>query len=370
MQGYTLHSMKDMIDVPVEAMPVAEAIATSIPRVIDAFDRAAASDVAPVRDLVVHVEHYRGKMLRPVMVLACGIAAHPSAFNSGFSTSPQWASLISREHIVCGAVVEMVHMATLVHDDVLDEAEIRRRGKTVNALVGNEASVMLGDYLIAASYALCASLDTPHASREVGEAARVVCSGELLQLSNRGNFDLPRATYDRIVDMKTAALIACACRLGAWASGASADVINELGNFGREIGVAFQIQDDVLDLTGDETVVGKSVRKDLEKGKMTLPLIHHVANTADRPRAIELLKVLSTPASTDLADQEQPTSKLQTAALAELLAGVAKTQSVQAAADEARALVASAIRRLDCVAQGPARMLLVNSAQAVVQRAF
>lgn len=359
--------MKDLIDVPAPAIPVAEAIAANLSRVIETFDRAVASDVPPVKQLVAHVEHYRGKMLRPIMVLACGMAAHPGAAGAATgqglgSALAQWSALLTREHMVCAAVVEMVHMATLVHDDVLDEADVRRRGKTVNALEGNEAAVILGDYLIAAAYALCSSLDTPHASREIGDAARVVCSGELLQLSNRGNFDLPRGTYDQIVDMKTAALIACACRLGAWASGAQPNVIYAMGQFGREIGIAFQIQDDVLDLTGDQSVVGKSVRKDLEKGKLTLPLIHHLENASDRERSLALLRELSTPSEIHTPAHDR--------ALAELLAGVEATKSVGAARDQAQQLVASAVGRLDVLDASPARELLVATALAVVGRAF
>lgn len=355
--------------VPDRAVPVADAIVASLSRVVATFDKATATDVAPVRDLVKHVEHYRGKMLRPVMVLACGLATHPRAheFAAPGAGSAQWASLLTREHVVCAAVVEMVHMATLVHDDVLDEADVRRRGRTVNALAGNEAAVMLGDYMIAAAYALCASLDTPHASREVGDAARVVCSGELLQLSHRGNLALDRESYDRIVDMKTAALIACACRLGAWGSGAPAEVVAALGAFGRDIGVAFQIQDDVLDLTGDESVVGKSVRKDLEKGKLTLPLIHHLATTDNPARSREVLSRLSREGTEQRVEHGADHADALTK---ELLDAVARTGSVAMAANEAESLVRGAIARLAIVPDTPARDLLVASAEAVVRRAF
>ena len=237
------------------------------------------SDVACVNDLVRHIERYRGKMLRPLLLLICGKAAAPDA-------------PVTDAHRTLAAVVEMVHMATLVHDDILDEADTRRQGETVNALRGNEAAVMLGDYLISHSYHLCSSIDSQAAARLIAAATNTVCEGELLQLHNRYNWSIDEQTYFDIIQRKTGALCGVACRLGALASGADKTTCQAMARFGIKLGNAFQIIDDVLDLVGNEQVVGKSLGKDLEKGKLTLPLIHQLetAAPADRQRLLDLLR--------------------------------------------------------------------------------
>src|SRR5688572_19238581 len=161
------------------------------------------SDLACVNTLVKHVSRFRGKMLRPSLVFLAGKACGE----------------LSDAHTVIATVVEMVHMSTLVHDDVLDEAELRRKGATINHLRGNEAAVLLGDYLISHSYHLCSSLDSQLASRTIGRTTNIVCEGELLQIDNRNNFDLDEQTYLKIIDRKTASLIAASCELGARLAG-------------------------------------------------------------------------------------------------------------------------------------------------------
>lgn len=235
------------------------------------------SDLPPVRALCAHVERYHGKMLRPSMVLLSALAAR----RSGASLDE---SAISEAHVAVGAVVEMIHIATLVHDDVLDEADTRRRSPTVNRLRGNEPAVILGDYLFSAAFHLCATLESQHSTRIIGRVAARLCEGELLQLHHRDDYSLDEPTYFEIVERKTASLISAACDLGALHAGASEEVRERLRRFGSNIGVAFQIQDDLLDLTGEESVVGKSVGKDLEKGKMTLPLIHHLRSAEPQVR--------------------------------------------------------------------------------------
>src|SRR6202161_1154540 len=138
------------------------------------FHQELSSKVACVKTLVTHVSRFRGKMLRPCLVLLAGKACGE----------------LTPAHNVIATVVEMVHMATLVHDDVLDEAELRRKGATINPLRGNEAAVLLGDYLISHSYHLCSSLDSQYASRAIGRTTNEVCEGELLQIDNRNHLDL------------------------------------------------------------------------------------------------------------------------------------------------------------------------------------
>jgi octaprenyl-diphosphate synthase len=330
-------------------------ILSGLSRVVERFDAQLRSDLPPVDRLVGHVERYRGKMLRPTLVLACGLASHPRI---GGTSDDRLHELISPAHATAGAVCEMVHMATLVHDDVLDEADTRRRGRTVNRLHGNETAVILGDLLIAGSYELCAQLDTIESARLIGRVSMEMCQGELLQLHHRGDFSLDEATYFEIVGRKTAALIGACCELGAMHSGATPAVRDALGAFGRDIGIAFQIQDDLLDLSGDERVVGKSVGKDIEKAKLTLPMIHHLACVGVDGRGRSLRTLESACSESDES----------AGAVAELRTLLVSTGSIDAARERARSLVASAIGRLEVVPASGARRVLVLMGEAVVER--
>lgn len=247
------------------------------------------SDLDCVNELVGHVEQYRGKMLRPTLVLLTAMAVEPERDRA------------TEAHRVLATVVEMVHMATLVHDDILDDAEMRRRGATINHLAGNEAAVMLGDYLISHAYHLCSSLGDERISRMISSATNTVCEGELLQLANRNNRELPERTYFEIIRRKTASLCGTCCEASAVVSGASDATTEALHLYGEKLGLAFQIVDDLLDLTGDEQTVGKTLGRDLEKGKLTLPLIHclSTAQTGVREELVELLTLLSQPGAAE-----------------------------------------------------------------------
>lgn len=236
------------------------------------------SDIPCVNTLVKHVSRFRGKRFRPTLVLLAGRAA---------------GTLVDA-HVVIATVVEMVHMATLVHDDVLDEAELRRKGATINHLRGNEAAVLLGDYLISHSYHLCSGLGSQRASRIIASTTNQLCEGELLQIENRNNLDLDEQTYYRIITLKTAVLCGTCCRLGAELAGADEATSTALETYGLSLGIAFQIQDDILDLVGDMGQVGKTLGSDLEKCKLTLPLIHF-RDTAPPEHQALLRSLLSGP---------------------------------------------------------------------------
>ena len=235
------------------------------------FHEELVSDLSCVNALVKHVSRFRGKMLRPCLVLLSGKAC---------------GGELNDAHTVIATVVEMVHMATLVHDDVLDEAELRRKGATINHLKGNEAAVLLGDYLISHSFHLCSSLDSQFASRVIGRTTNEVCEGELLQLENRNNLDLTEETYLKIITRKTAVLTAACCRLGAHFAGADEGTCRRLETYGLSLGTAFQIQDDILDIVGDAGTVGKTLGIDVEKAKLTLPLIHFLRTAPAEHRAL------------------------------------------------------------------------------------
>jgi octaprenyl-diphosphate synthase len=222
-----------------------------------------------VEDLLKHLAHYKGKRLRPTLLL---LTAHACGG-------------VTPTHHRLAAVVEMIHTASLVHDDVLDSASLRRHVPTVNALWGNQASVMLGDYLFTHAFHLTSMMGDIRACQIISASANRLCAGELHQISRRGGFDLSEDEYYEIIDAKTAALTACSCRLGTLHADLPDDTIEHLTNYGRSLGMAFQIADDLLDIVGEEKTTGKSLGTDLEQQKLTLPLIYLLQNAVPEQAA-------------------------------------------------------------------------------------
>ena len=222
-----------------------------------------------VGDMTAHVSRFRGKELRGALVLLAGDA-------TGNATD---------EHPAIAAIVEMIHLATLVHDDVLDGAKVRRRVACVNERWDNQTAVLLGDFLYARAFALSTDLSSRLASRVLAETTRRICVSEIEQAARRFDFDLPESDYESISGGKTASLYSAACELGARYPGGREEAGLLLRKFGFEIGLAFQIVDDCLDVVGDETVVGKSVGNDVEDGKVTLPVLRSYALADERTRA-------------------------------------------------------------------------------------
>jgi octaprenyl-diphosphate synthase len=217
----------------------------------------------------------RGKRLRPLMALLSGGA-------TGGVTSL---------HVDLAVIVELIHIATLVHDDIIDEAERRRAQPTVNARWGNSLSVLLGDCLFAQALNLSTNFDNAEISRTIARAAREVCSGEIIQTQRRFDLHLGIEDYLRIIEMKTGSLFAAAAELGAVLNGAEPGTVRGLKDFGRKIGSAYQIYDDCLDIAGNETEIGKTLGTDLRKGKMTLPVLILLgsAPSAEREKYCELI---------------------------------------------------------------------------------
>jgi octaprenyl-diphosphate synthase len=210
----------------------------------------------------------RGKRLRPLMALLAGGAT--GEINSG--------------HVDLAVIVELIHLATLVHDDIMDEADRRRAQPTVNARWGNSLSVLLGDCLFAHALNLSSNFDNAEISRAIARTASQVCSGEMIQTQRRFDLQLRVSDYLRIVEMKTGSLFATAAELGATISGAETAVIQILRQFGMRIGTAYQIYDDCLDLAGSEAATGKTLGTDLRKGKFTLPVLTFLQGASEFER--------------------------------------------------------------------------------------
>ena len=204
----------------------------------------------------------QGKRMRPALVIFSAQA------QDSLSSQSSEDDLLK----LC-AIIEMIHIATLVHDDIMDGARLRRNRPTATARWGQEISVLLGDCLFAHALALAASYPTPWICRRVAEATNIVCSGEILQTQRRFDLKLRETDYLRMIEMKTGALFAVACELGACLAGASEEAAKPFHEFGRLLGSAYQIYDDCLDLVGSEKDLGKSLGTDLQKGKLTLPEI-------------------------------------------------------------------------------------------------
>ena len=291
-----------------------------------------------VRDVFAHATRFRGKRLRPILLLL-------SAAASGG---------INRQHRVLAAVVEMIHTATLVHDDVLDEADTRRHVATVNARWNSETSVLFGDYLFTHAFHLASSLDTTHACRLIGRSTNIVCEGELQQIHERGNLDLDEETYLRIIDGKTAELCALCCHLGAHYAGADETIVDSMERYGRALGIAFQISDDLLDILGSETLTGKSLGSDFRKQKMTLPLIRLLAR-ADVLDAGRIRELLTHP---------------DEAAWRELAGFLERSDAIDYSQRRANEFAASARACLSCVPDSTARQILEAITEFATRRAF
>jgi octaprenyl-diphosphate synthase len=227
--------------------------------------------VVLINQIADHIIAGGGKRLRPMLhVLAAGAAGYTGA-----------------QHVKLAAVIEFIHTSTLLHDDVVDESDLRRGRKTANALWGNAASVLVGDFLYSRSFQLMVELDDMRVMRILADTTNTIAEGEVLQLLNIGNADVDEAAYLAVIERKTAVLFAAATELGGLLGGLPADQVAALRRYGMELGYAFQIADDVLDYTSDTDTLGKNIGDDLAEGKPTLPLIYALQQaTSEEMQAI------------------------------------------------------------------------------------
>ena len=220
------------------------------------------TDRSAIAEMLSHVGRYSGKKLRPALVLLIARAL----------------GRVTPAHFRLGAIVEMIHLATLIHDDVIDGADMRRRDATANARWSNYEAVLLGDILFSRAINLLARLGDARCLDVLTRAVSTLCEGEILQNRHRQDAGVSEALYYDIIREKTAVLYAAGCELAAHLAGASAEWVRAAGTYGLELGLSFQIIDDCLDLFGDEAEVGKSLGTDLKGGKVTLPVILALAS--------------------------------------------------------------------------------------------
>ena len=236
---------------------IAQSIATDMEAVNAVIRQRLHSEVSLVNQIAEYIISAGGKRIRPVLVL---LLANAYGYRG-------------TAHHELAAVVEFIHTATLLHDDVVDESSMRRGRQTANALFGNAASVLVGDFLYSRSFQMMVALDDMRVMRILSDATNVIAEGEVLQLLNMHDPDVTHESYLKVIRSKTAKLFEAAAELGALVGGANDEQIAAAGEYGRSLGTAFQLIDDVLDYAGDASEIGKNLGDDLREGKPTLPLI-------------------------------------------------------------------------------------------------
>ena len=297
-------------------------------RAVDAVIRSRLdSDVVHIRTIGDYIVQSGGKRMRPALLL---LVARALGYEGGM-------------HHLLAAVVEFIHTSTLLHDDVVDESDLRRGRSTANAVFGNAASVLVGDYLYSRSFEMMVEADSMRVMQVLSQATTVIAEGEVLQLLNVHDPDVSLERYLQVVRYKTAKLFEAAAQVGAIVAGASAEHEEAAAAYGRHIGTAFQLIDDVLDYSGDADALGKNVGDDLREGKPTLPLI----------RVMEV----GTPAQRDLIR-----SAIET--------GEADFQAVAAAISDTQALAytrEAAVREADLAREAALRLPVSEMSEILLQ---
>jgi len=249
---------------------VKQFMAEPMQRVDQVITQRLASDVALVNQLSQYIIHSGGKRLRPMLVM----------LSSGlFMDDCEHDALLA-------AVIEFIHTATLLHDDVVDASELRRGNETANTIWGNEAAVLVGDFLYSRAFQMMVEADSMPIMNLLADTTNIIAEGEVLQLMNQHDADTSEASYINVIHCKTSQLFAAATEIGARLSGQKADITLRMKHYGMHLGTAFQLMDDLLDYTASSEAIGKNIGDDLAEGKPTLPLIHAMRNAPEGQSAL------------------------------------------------------------------------------------
>jgi octaprenyl-diphosphate synthase len=300
--------------------------------------RRLSSDVALINQISHYIVTAGGKRIRPRLVLLFAQAL-------GFTGAQQYE---------LAATVELIHTSTLLHDDVVDESSLRRGRATANAMFGNAASVLVGDFLYSRSFQMMVSVKNMRVLEVLAEATNVIAEGEVLQLMNMHDADLAVDDYLRVIRYKTAKLFEASARLGAVLGGADAELEEHCADYGRSLGTAFQLVDDLLDYEGDTHALGKNVGDDLREGKPTLPLLIAMARSTDEER--QLIR---------RAIEHGEVERLD-----DILAIVRRTGALEATRDAARAQADKARDALSALPESAAQKALLELCVRSVERSF
>lgn len=296
------------------------------------------SDVVLVNSVGHYIINSGGKRLRPLLVLlaagACGYAG--------------------RRHVDLAAVIEFIHTATLLHDDVVDDSDLRRGRETANALWGNEASVLVGDFLYSRSFQMMVDVGVMRVMAILADATNIIAEGEVLQLMNCHDPDTTEERYYEVIRCKTAKLFEAAARLGAVLGGRPEAEEEALAAYGMHLGVAFQLVDDALDYSADAGELGKNIGDDLAEGKPTLPLIHVLREGA--PEEVAVVRSAIENGGLDRIDAVR--------------AAIASTGAIEYTARSAQQEAGKAVQALEAIPESPFREALAGLARFAVSRTY
>jgi octaprenyl-diphosphate synthase len=256
--------------------------------------------------------------------------------------------------VLLASAVEFIHTATLLHDDVIDQAEVRRGKKSAHTLWGNQASILVGDYLYTQAVSLALTLASQEVNTTLAEACRLMTEGETFQLTQHGNLEVTEQDYLKVIQHKTASLLSATCRLGGILSGLDPDKREALAQFGLYLGIAYQLADDTLDYIADQELLGKSLGKDLNEGKITLPLLHLLSHCGEQER-VRVKNILNTEG---ISDRD----------LQEILTLMKRYGSIEYSLKKARETVEIAKKNLDFASPSLHRQALSVVADYVVSR--
>ena len=285
-----------------------------------------------------HILSSGGKRIRPLLLIL----------------SARLFGYLEKDFLLLGSLIEFIHTATLLHDDVLDEADVRRGEKTARRIWGNHASILVGDYLYSQAMALIASFHNHDINELMADACRKMAEGEILQLCANSQPDLTKEAYLKIVEYKTATLVAASCKVGAIVGGASLGEQMALYRFGFNLGMAFQLADDLLDYSADHARLGKSLGQDIRQGMITLPLIH-------------LLQTCS-PSEQDWLKQKVLSHSVDDQELERILTMMRKQGSLAYATSQAREFIETAALDLIAFPESPAKRSLAIVSCYMVNR--
>lgn len=296
------------------------------------------SSVTLVNTVAAHILSSGGKRVRPLLLLL----------------SARLCGYVGREHHQLGSLVEFIHTATLLHDDVVDEADIRRGRRTARKVWGNQISILVGDYLYSKAMAQIVEFRSHGMNEVLAEACTKMAEGEVLQLYYNGNPSMPESDYIKIVEHKTAGLIAAACRMGAILADASEEKQSALFRFGQYLGIAFQVADDTLDYNADGERLGKTLGQDLRQGKATLPLLHLLDHCSEQDRT--------------MIKDRMETRTLSREDLERILGLMQDAGSLAYAMERAKAYIAAAQHELEVFEDSSARRALIVAADYMITR--
>jgi octaprenyl-diphosphate synthase len=323
---------------PVSLESIRAPIATDLERVDVVIRQRLASDVILIRTIANYIVGSGGKRLRPALVLL--------AANACGAEGPAKHEL--------AAVIEFIHTATLLHDDVVDESSLRRGRKTANAEFGNAASVLVGDFLYSRAFQMIVEAGSLRVMKVLADATNVIAEGEVLQLLNVHDADTGEENYLRVIRYKTAKLFEAATQVGAILGSASGEAETALAEYGMHLGTAFQLIDDVLDYSGDLHETGKNLGDDLAEGKPTLPLIYAMRTGSEEERGL-IRHAIEHGGKADLAG---------------VVAAIHRVGALDYARERARAEAAAATQRLEHLADSVCRDSLLQLAHFSVERKF